>query len=164
MRVQLRKIVSVPTESPIVDTKVTPRATNDWLYTCVDKGKSTPTILAQKCDHRKPNKVTFERPWRHLTPPPLSDAVMTMSKRNYKVYYDIFISKDSTLRTCAALYTGVGPFFLSRTHFPSTDVHTRTGPSPLISDSNGSPMNISGTTSLFVRFWTYKLNFYFFVC
>lgn len=89
---------------------------------------------------------------------------MKMSKRNYKIYAEIGISKERKLRTCAVLDTGAGPNFDGIIYFPRTDMLIRTVPSPIISDTNGRPITLLGTATLFVLFGTYVVKFDLLVC
>lgn len=53
---------------------------------------------------------------------------------------------------CTVLDTGAGKKFVSRTYLQRTEVRIRTGTRPLISDTNGRPMNIEDVKTLFVYF------------
>lgn len=136
----------------------------ECLYTQGKQLESIPTILSSRKEKRGPNPIQLERPWRRFKQGSGTEAVMAMSRRNYKVYADMGITSRSTLRVCAVLDTGAGPNFVHRDKLPKGHAQIRRGETPLINDANGRPVNIVGTVSLYVRFGSYVVKCDFYVC
>lgn len=108
--------------------------------------------------------VSLARPWRRFTIPPLTDAVITMSNRNYKVRADNGTSQMRTISTCAVLKTVFGPNFVCRSNLPIMDVQINCFDNPVIFDANFRSFNIVGTAIFFVLFFSYVAKVYIYVC
>lgn len=62
---------------------------------------------------------------------------------------------------CAVLDTEAGPNYVLRGYLLSTEDFISSGWKPTISDVNGGPLNILGTTAFYIRFLTYVAKFHF---
>lgn len=80
VRIQ-KKLVSMA-ELLVNNIDERPTEVDECLYTHVDEIKTIPTIVGRKYGNRKPDGVTFQRPWRLTTPPRLTEAFMTILKHN----------------------------------------------------------------------------------
>lgn len=76
-----------------------------------------------------------------------------------ELYTDVGITLISTLTVFAVLDTGASPNFFHRDRLPKGTEHIRTGETPPINDSNGLPVTIVGTVSLYILFGSYVAKF-----
>lgn len=143
--------------SPDTDAETIQIETEECLHTHIEEMKTIHNVLLRHYHRKGPIMVTLTRPWRRFKTPPLTDAVMKMSRRNYIVYDDIYTSRMRTIRTCDVLHTGAGLNFVCRSHLQRTNVHIKSGMNPFISDANSCALNIVGTTTIFVRFVSYEV-------
>lgn len=72
-------------------------------------------------------------------------------QNNYIFTVYIFTAQESTIRTLVVLDTDEGYNYVSRSHFPSTNVHINFIPSLIGSDANGCKFQIVCITFLFSR-------------
>lgn len=99
--------------------------------------EGTPNTLSRRPGKEKHNQATLKRSCNRLTPPPLKDSVMIMSKRNYRVIDDVCITPTSTMRVCSVLDTESGTNFVRHRDLTSSDVHITSGLNSSVIDSNG---------------------------
>lgn len=123
-----------------------------------------PKILISRPRKAEVNNITINRTWRRRTPPALSDAVLTMKRRNYKVYADVGLTPSSKLRVSKVLETGFGPGFVRRDQLTPSGPIIRPGNAPMLHDAGGRPINIVGITTLQVLFVSSVENYEFNVC
>lgn len=96
---------------PNTNTKTIPMTVDEFLYTYLEEMKTIPIVMGRRYHHKEPIDNTLTRTWRRFKTPPFTDAVMTMSKRNYKYYANIGTSKMITIRTL--LYYSPAPDLIS---------------------------------------------------
>lgn len=74
------------------------------------------------------------------------------------------VRKTEMTRNIAVLNTGAGLNFFIAAQVPEDVATRKIGMDPKISDENGHLLKICGIISLFLRFGTYVIKMYFFVC
>ena len=113
---------------------------------------------------------TLRRPWRKNTLPLARgvdhpETVLSLSRRNYKVYADLGISTSILVRQLTILDTGQAPIsYLSTRSRPGWEALVIPGAIPTIADANGRTLRTSGQIPLVVRLGDRTMRCTFIVC
>lgn len=108
--------------------------------------------------------VSLKSKWRRMKSPALSESVMKMSRRNYRVYVYMGTTEDIIMQSCAVLDNRAGPNFFNRKQQLESGVKLKIGGSTNISDANRNTLQIVGKLSLFVSFGSYVVKCDLYVC
>ena len=109
--------------------------------------------------------LDLQRPWNRCRNPKFPDRVLTMKKRNYKVYADVGIDEYNMHRKVSILDTGAGPNFIRRDELPEvTWAKIRQAALPDVCDANNRPLQTAGLITLPVKLGRYLVDVQFIVC
>lgn len=89
---------------------------------------------------------------------------MVIYKKSYRLIAVVCITPKFIMIVCAVLDTGAGPNFVRRGDLLRNDLHISSELNQTTRDANFRPLNIVGTTALYVRFRSYVLKCHLYVC